>query len=96
MHRCYNCWHDQPCYPVKNYTVYKIEDYGWLKPNADEIKAEIFHHGPISCSILANPLVNNTGEIATDPNDHITHAISVKTQIFDNLKPISAGRLGRR
>jgi len=73
--RCYSCM-PNGCFTISNYTSYKISDYGSLKKNVNEIKAEIFHHGPITCEINALPLVNYTGGIASGP-PNIDHIISL-------------------
>jgi hypothetical protein len=61
---CYSCMPDNEggCFVIPKYTKYYVDDYGSLKANSpNEIKAEIFHHGPISCAIDATPLINYTG-----------------------------------
>jgi cathepsin X len=74
--RCYSCMPDG-CFTISNYTSYKISDHGDLKPDVNEIKAEIFHHGPIACGIYAIPIVNYTGGIASGESGGLDHVISL-------------------
>jgi len=50
---CYTCKTFGECAPTKNYHVYKVSDYGRVS-GVDQMKAEIFRRGPISCGISAD------------------------------------------
>jgi len=64
--KCYSCMPDG-CFTITNYTSYKIRNYANLNSNVNEIKAEIYHHGPIACVINPEPLVNYTGGVVWGP-----------------------------
>lgn len=71
------------CFPVSNYHVYKIKEYGRIDGGINAIKAEIFNHGPISCG-MAVPMQNRTfienytGWVAWAPDAEIDHIVSVE------------------
>ena len=50
MARCMDCPPDEECHAVKEYKRYKVGDYGSVK-GADDMKAEIFARGPITCHV---------------------------------------------
>ena len=50
VNRCKNCWPGKPCYAVKDYRRVKVSEYGYVK-GVEEMKAEIFARGPISCRV---------------------------------------------
>jgi cathepsin X len=49
---CYTCTPDGNCAPVAMYTKYKVGDYGSIA-GVDQMKAEVYARGPISCGIDA-------------------------------------------
>ncbi|TKR62742.1 hypothetical protein L596_026661 [Steinernema carpocapsae] len=52
FNRCGTCIGFNVCAPVKNYTLYYVKNYGTVS-GRDKMKAEIYHKGPIACSIHA-------------------------------------------
>jgi len=52
MNSCYTCSPNGTCYAISNYTLFKVGDYGSIS-GVDQMKAEIFARGPISCGIDA-------------------------------------------
>jgi len=55
---------NETCNPVKNFTLWKVTEYGSVFPDANSIKAEIYKRGPVACSIDAtDKLESYTGGI---------------------------------
>lgn len=58
--QCYDClatntsFTPGECSPVKNYMRYGVSEYSRINGGVDEMKAEIFARGPISCGIAVN------------------------------------------
>jgi len=95
MNQCGTCTPDGGCNPVANYTLFKVGDYGNVA-GADQMKAEIYARGPISCGIDAtDQLENFQGPAASgnpiykeyNPNPGVNHIISVVGYGVDNGTP---------
>lgn len=75
--RCGSCWPGD-CFSIKNYTLYKVKDYGEVKGLA-QMKAEIYHHGPIACGIAATKKFEyyDGGIYQEETEEEIDHIISI-------------------
>jgi len=85
MNQCGTCSPDGGCNPIANYTLYMVGDYGSLS-GADQMMAEIYARGPISCGIDATDQLeafqgpNAAGDPIYqeyNPSPAINHIISV-------------------
>jgi len=80
MNRCYSCSPGtNNCNAISNYQKFMIGDYARVS-GVDQMKAEIYARGPISCGIDATSgLDKYTGGVYSEynPNARINHVISV-------------------
>merc|ERR1712050_31745 len=65
-----------PCSGLSMYPNATITDYGSIS-GADAMMREIYHRGPISCGIDANPLLNYESGIVKTEGEGVDHVISV-------------------
>jgi len=90
--KCYSCGPSNVgCYPITNYTLYKIKSYHSIpadKPN--EMKAEIYHHGPITCGMMVDKefFLNYTGGIDEGSGGDSGHVVSVAGWGFDEASGV--------
>jgi len=81
---CFTCTPDGNCAPVANYTHYKVGDYGSIA-GPDQMKAEVYARGPISCVIDATAKLDayegaNAKDIVFseyNPNPEVNHIVSI-------------------
>jgi len=81
---CYTCDPSGTCAALTNYTLFKVGDYGSIA-GVDQMKAEIYARGPISCGIDATDALEAyqsaaaTGAIYSEyqADPEINHIISV-------------------
>jgi cathepsin X len=85
MNQCGTCTPSGGCNPIQNYTRFMVGDYGSLS-GVNQMKAEIYARGPISCGVDATDqleafsgAVTNGDPIYSEynPNPEINHIISV-------------------
>jgi cathepsin X len=85
MNQCGTCTPDGNCNPIANYTLFMVGDYGSIA-GPDQMKAEIYARGPISCGIDATDQLDAfQGAAASgnpiykeyNPNPGVNHIISV-------------------
>jgi cathepsin X len=95
MTQCFTCSPDGSCAPISNYTRYMVGDYGSLA-GVDQMKAEIYARGPISCGIDATDELEAYVGTPTDgdpiysefnPFPMVNHIISVVGFGVDNNTP---------
>jgi len=82
------------CYSIQSYKLWKVGDYASIS-GEDQMRAEIFSRGPISCGIEATELFENyTGGIYSEliPSPEINHIISVVGWGVDNGTEFWIGR----
>jgi len=81
--QCYTCDPSGTCAAITNFTRYKVGDYGSVA-GVDQMKAEVYARGPISCGIDATTLLEDfKGAAASgiyqeyNPFPGINHIVSV-------------------
>jgi len=85
MHTCGTCWNSSSCNTISDYTRWKVSQMGGVR-GVNDIMAEVYARGPISCSIMATPkLEAYTGGIfsefeAAAPPNHIVSIVGYGTQ----------------
>ncbi|CAE7892806.1 Ctsz [Symbiodinium necroappetens] len=65
-----------PCTGLGEFPNVTISDYGSIS-GADAMMKEIFHRGPISCGVDANPLLNYESGIIKTKGEGVDHVVSV-------------------
>lgn len=79
FNQCGTCT-PQKCYAIKNYTLWRVSEYGVVR-GREEMKAEIYARGPISCAIMATKTFENKyqGGIYKEYNKFLklNHCVSV-------------------
>ena len=70
------------CNAVETYKKYFVDEFGPVS-GVNDMKAEIYRRGPISCGVDANPVVDYTGGIVDDRSSDIDHIIAVTGWGYD-------------
>lgn len=78
VNTCRNCNPNGKCVAVTNYTSWWADQYGPVA-GVNDMSAEIFARGPISCGVDADPILNYSGGIFYDKTgaQSINHIIAV-------------------
>eukprot|EP01028_Stygiella_incarcerata_P014483 TRINITY_DN971_c0_g1_i1.p1 TRINITY_DN971_c0_g1~~TRINITY_DN971_c0_g1_i1.p1 ORF type:complete len:316 (-),score=56.62 TRINITY_DN971_c0_g1_i1:695-1606(-) len=86
IHICRTC-NREGCFPVTKMKRWYVSEYGGII-GAEQMKAEIFHRGPISCGMYSTDAFHNyTGGIYEEyqPVPLINHIVSVVGWGFDDV-----------
>ena len=80
-HQCYSCWPDY-CFGIYDYNRLTVTEFGVLW-SYDEIKAEVYHRGPVACGIYATEFLDQEykggiyAEYMEDMLLMLNHAVSI-------------------